>query len=243
MYDICKNYVEDCCNDVEACPFLGEDNLCHKDLVEYYLEKIYNIHKSLNHNNKKIIYIVKNPQEYERTDKLVLETLGYKVEIQKKHNNFYDQLRRADSNGDYVYVEKDIFDENGYYVLRPSKNINAAGPDFHVFTDCRNLGLINFLNFNRNLVYGQRVLIYGNDLDLIEKLIALGAIVTVSTNKNLESRNYDLIIVLEKNSSLNCYPIHVPVIDIANCAINTEGREVIQDCRWFNILGVLEQIW
>ena len=243
MYDICKNYVEDCCNDIEACPYLGEDNLCHKNLVEHFLEKVFNVHKTASSEKKKFVYIVKNPQLCEMTDALVLRRLGHEVTIQEKQNNFYDQLRRAEVLADYVYVEEDLFDETGYLALPASRNINAAGPDFHFFTNCRNLGLINFLDFNDIPLYQKRVLIYGEDEDLVKKLVALGAIVTISTNKNLESRNFDLIIALEKDEPLNCYPVHIPVIDVAKCCINTEMREVVSDCHWFSVLGVLGQIW
>ena len=241
MYDICKNYIEDCCNDVEACPFLGEDHWCHKNLVEHYLEQMFNIHKD--RPKKNFIYIVRDPNYYEMTDALVLRKLGHEVEVQERANDFAEQLRRADATADYVYVEKDLFDEDGYLMLRASKNINAVGMDYHIYTDCRNLGLINFLDFNQIPLYQKRVLIYGNDLDLVEKLVALGAIVTISTNKDLESRNFDLIIALEKEKSLNCYPVHIPVVDIAKCCINMDMREVIIDCHWFNVLGVLAQIW
>ena len=241
MYDICKNYVEDCCNDVEACPFLGEDHWCHKNLVEYYLEKVFNIHKK--DEKKKFIYIVKNLAWYEQIDALVLRKLGHEVEVQERANDFTEQLRRADATADYVYVEKDLFDEDGYLILRTGKNINAVGLDYHIHRDCRNYGLMNFLEFNQIPLYKKRVLVYGYDVDLIDQLIAAGAIVTVSTNKDLESRNFDLIIALRKEKPLNCYPIHIPVIDIAQCTINTDMREVIKDCHWFNVLGVLEQIW
>ena len=243
MYDICKNYVEDCCNDIEACPYLGEDNLCHKNLVEHFLEKVFNVHKTASSEKKKFVYIVKNPQLCEMTDALVLRKLGHEVTIQEKQNNFYDQLRRAEVLADYVYVEEDLFDESGFLALPASRNINAVGPDFHFFTNCRNLGLINFLDFNDFPLYQKRVLIYGEDEDLVKKLVALGAIVTISTNKDLESRNFDLIIALEKDGPLNCYPVHIPVIDIAKCCINMEMREVISDCHWFSVLGVLGQIW
>jgi len=241
MYDICKNYVEDCCNDLGACPFLGEDHWCHKNLVEYYLEKVFNIHKTKD--KKKFVYIVKDPSWYEQVDALVLRKLGHEVVIQEKSNNFPEQLRQADVMADYVYVEKDLFSDDAFLMLRASKNINAAGTDLHFHTDCRNLGLMNFLSFNQIPLYRQRVLIYGDDMDLVEKMVAAGAIVTVSTNKDLESRNYDLIIAIEKDGPLNCYPVHIPVVDIARCTINTEMREVINDCHWFNVLGVLEQIW
>ena len=243
MYDICKNYVEDCCNDTEACPYLGEDHLCHKNLVEHFLEKVFHVHEAASSEKKKFIYIVKNPQFYEMTDALVLRKLGHEVTIQEKQNNFYDQLRRAEVLADYVYVEEDLFDESGFLALPASRNINAVGPDFHFFTNCRNLGLINFLDFNDFPLYQKRVLIYGEDEDLVKKLVALGAIVTISTNKDLESRNFDLIIALEKEKPLNCYPVHIPVIDIAKCCINTELREVVYDCHWFSVLGVLGQIW
>lgn len=242
MYEYCKNFIEDCCDaNGKPCEFLGKDNWCHKNMVEHYLEQVFNNHK--NKASKKFIYIVKNPHQYEQTDALVLRKLGHNVEIQERAQDFAEQLRRADATADYVYVEKDLFDEDGFLVLRPTKNINGVGLDYHFHTDCRNLGLINFLDFDKISLYKKRVLIYGNDLDLVEKLIALGAIVTISTNKNLESRDFDLIIALDKENSLNCYPVHIPVIDIARCCINTDMREVVSDCHWFNVLGVLAQIW
>ena len=241
MFDICKNYVEDCCNDLGPCPFLGDDHWCHKNLVEYYLEKVFNINK--NKSSKYFIYIVDNPSYYEQIDGLVLKRLGHEVTFQKKASDFGEQLRQADALADYVYVEKELFDDNGYLMLRASKNINAVGVDMHVHTNCRNLGLINFLNFNQNKLFKKKVLVYGDDIDLVDKLVAAGAVVTVTTNMNIEHRDYDLIIVLEKEKPLNCYPIHIPVIDVANACINIESRDVVLDCHWFNVLGVLEQIW
>ena len=244
MYEYCKHFVEDCYDGQGSpCKFydMKGDHWCHKDLVEYYLEKVFNINK--NRPSLKISYLVDSPTQFEKTDGLVLRKLGHDVTIQKKTNNFLEDLRRADVLADFVYVEKDEYTQNMLLPLRPKKNINAAGVDLHIHTDCRNLGLINFLSFNENQLYGKKVLVYGNDLDLVKKLMACGASVFLSEQMTMESRNFDLIIALERDKTLNCYPIHIPVIDVAKCCIHTEGREVVQDCHWFNVLGVLEQLW
>lgn len=243
MWEHCKNYVEDCHDGIgKPCQFLdwGGDHWCHKNLVEFYLEKVFNNLKKHAPIEERITFIVGNPDKY-AIDKLALEQLGYKVDIQERAYElelYQEQVRRADVLADYVYVEKMGFD----LPLRPEKDLNAAASLMSLYSDCRNLGLLNYLNFAQIDVYKKIVVVYGGNADLIDALLASGSVVIASDEYvDVNWRYTDLVINF--NSKINCYPIHCPVIDIANKCINTDNREVVQDCHLFNILGILEQLW
>lgn len=242
MYNYCKNYVEDCCDaQGKPCQFLGEDNWCHKNMVEFYLEKVFNNLKK-NHvpTEERIIFIVGLPEDYS-IEKIALEKLGYNVEIQERAGEleeFREQMRRADVLADYVYTE-----EIGVETfIRPEKNLNAAGTYISYFSRCRNVGLMNYLNFAQIHLYGKKVVVYGDDIDLVDKLIAAGAVV-ISSNRYVDLNWQCIDLIINLNSEINCYPIHFPVIDIANKCINIDNREVVQDCHLLNTVGILEQLW
>ncbi len=243
MWEHCKNYVEDCYDGAgKPCQFLDweGDHWCHKNLIEFYLEKVFNNLKNRPKTDESITFIVGNPEEYV-IDKVALEKLGYKVDLQEREHDFdmfMEQMRRADVLADYVYTEKVGFN----LPIKEEKDINAAGSMTTLYSDCRNLGLLNYLNFAQISLYKKIIVVYGGNADLIDKLLASGAVVIASEDYvDVNWRFVDLIINF--NSKINCYPIHCPVVDIANECINIENREVIQDAHLLNILGILEQLW
>ena len=243
MWEHCKNYVEDCYDGSgKPCKFLDweGDHWCHKNLVEFYLEKVFNNLKKRPEIGERFTFIVGNPDNYV-IDKITLEKLGYVVDIQERECDlemFREQVRRADVMSEYVYTEN-----LGIAVpVREEKDINAAGSMTALYSDCTNLGLLNYLNFAEIGLYKKIVVVYGGNADLIDKLLASGAVVIASEDYVDVNWQYtDLVINF--NSKINCYPIHCPVIDIANKCINIDGREVVLDCHLFNILGILEQLW
>ena len=199
---------------------------------------------------EKVILIVKNQSEYV-IDGYVLEQFGYEVEIQEWDKNYVyeemmEQVRRADALADYVYVERDALTETigPDMPLRKNKDLNGILGDVSLFNDCFTIGLMAYFHYEEFNHWGKHIAALGNDSRTIEYLINSGATVTAINPQvqpsGISLANCDMIIVFpnwEKN--VNCYPIHIPVIDCGDRCINTENRDVVKDTHLIKLLGMI----
>ena len=129
--------------------------------------------------------------------------------------------------------------------IDPTRDVDGFHP-MSYFPPCTPAGIINYLIDGCNYNFeGKNVTIFGrSDIvgkPLAEMLTAEDATVTLCHSKSKDQRQYietaDLIVsAVGKAGFLNCYPIHVPVIDVGinfdengklvgDC-FNTEGRDV-----------------
>lgn len=98
-------------------------------------------------------------------------------------------------------------------------------------------GLRRLLYANDFKLKNKHVVVCGDPIDgLAQTLIDNGASVTMlqknAVHKDEFLRQADLIIC--NGYRLNCYSIHVPVIDLQNTCINIENRDVLKE-NFFNI--------
>lgn len=119
--------------------------------------------------------------------------------------------------------------------IAPEKDVNGVNPiGRHSPSMVR--GIIDYLTYCGFVFEGAHVVIFGKSEDfgkpLAEQIGDLGATVTLGdiTTRNIWEfiETADLIIsATGKQGFLNCYAIHVPVIDIYNDCINTEHRNIL----------------
>lgn len=132
-------------------------------------------------------------------------------------------------------LPKHINNEVIKIAIAPEKDINGANPiGRHSPSMVR--GIIDYLVYCGFAFEGAHVVIFGKSEDfgtsLVKRISDLGATVTLG---DVMTRNIwefietaDLIIsATGKRGFLNCYAIHVPVIDVCNDCINTEHRNVL----------------
>lgn len=132
-------------------------------------------------------------------------------------------------------LPKHINNEVIKIAIAPEKDINGANPiGRHSPSMVR--GIIDYLTYCGFPFEGAHVVIFGKSEDfgkpLAEQVSDLGATVTLgdTTTRNIWEfiETADLIIsATGKRGFLNCYAIHVPVIDVCNDCINTEHRNVL----------------
>ena len=223
------------------------------------MNKVEKVLKNFIKNNSKnntageaITFLVNNASKYS-IDAFVLKELGFKVNIQEWENNILEdkleQMRRADALADYVYVEKDLWTESfDDFPIRPEKDINnIANRKTGNFSDCRIGGFNSYLDYENFSCWGKYIVVFGEDVDLVDMLRIKGATVTMVNPLvqpfGMNFYNVDMIIVLPNYSKgINAYPVRVPIINCGGRVINAANRDVVSDTHLFRILGIMEQI-
>lgn len=120
--------------------------------------------------------------------------------------------------------------------IDPTKDVDGFHPMSN-FKPCTPLGIIDYLKMNNFDFEGKNVTIIGRS-DIVGKPLAemcldLDATVTVCHSKTKTLWNHlnraDLIVcAVGKENFLNCYSLHVPIIDVG---INfTESGQLVGDC-------------
>ncbi len=157
-----------------------------------------------------------------------ISTLDLKLEIIDLNNHIDGMVIQ-------MPLPQHIDDEIIRTSITPEKDINGANP-IGWYNPSMVRGITDYLAYCGFAFEGSHAVIFGKSEDfgkpLARKMSDLGATVTLgdTTTRNIWEfiATADLIIsATGKRGFLNCYAIHVPVIDVCNDCINTEHRNVL----------------